>query len=161
MRPAAKLAFAIFLSLWCASVLAAPPPEKTPRFVSLRADMVNLRSGPGERYPIEWVYRRKGLPVEVTAEFDVWRKIRDADGTQGWVHQRMITASRSVLVEGGVRTLHAEPNAAAPAVARAEPGVIARLVACRAAWCEIEAQGVKGWLLRDEVWGVYPDEAVQ
>jgi SH3-like domain-containing protein len=131
-----------------------------PRFVSLRADEVNLRTGPGERYPIDWVLTRKGLPVEIVEEFEAWRKIRDAQGTEGWVHQRMVTGTRNVIVTGELRTLRADADAAAPAVARAEPGVIAHLLDCRDAWCRVELQGVKGWLKRSEVWGVYPTEAV-
>jgi SH3-like domain-containing protein len=135
--------------------------EKTPRFVSLRADEVNLRTGPGERYPVEWVYERKGLPVEVTAQFDVWRRVRDSDGTEGWVHQRMIAAQRSVVVKGAVRTLLGDPDPQAAALARVEPGVVARLLECRGPWCRVEAQGIKGWLPRGEIWGVYPNETVQ
>lgn len=140
---------------------AAAPTDQIPRFVSLRVDDVNLRAGPGERYPIEWVYHRKGLPVEVTAEFDVWRKIRDSQGTTGWVHERMISPKRSVIIEGALRTLRESPEHSAAAVAQAEPGVIARLLACRSAWCRIAAQGITGWLPRDELWGVYPDETVE
>ncbi len=143
-----------------ALVPAAAAEKSVPRFASLRADEVNLRTGPGERYPIDWVLTRKGMPVEVLAEFDVWRKIRDAEGSEGWVHQRMLVASRNVVVEGGIRTLHAEPDAASPAVARAEPGVIGRLIECRGRWCYVEAKGTKGWLERSEIWGVYADEAV-
>jgi SH3-like domain-containing protein len=131
-----------------------------PRFVSLRADEVNLRTGPGERYPIDWVLTRKGLPVEIVEEFEAWRKIRDAQGTEGWVPQRMVTGTRNVIVIGELRTLRADADGAAPAVARAEPGVIAHLLDCRDAWCRVELQGVKGWLKRSEVWGVYPTEAV-
>jgi len=103
---------------------------------------------------------RKGLPVEIVEEFEAWRKIRDAQGTEGWVHQRMVTGTRNVLITGELRTLRADADAAAPAVARAEPGVIAHLLDCRDTWCRVELQGVKGWLKRSEVWGVYPGEAV-
>jgi SH3-like domain-containing protein len=140
---------------------AAAADEKMPRFASLRADAVNLRAGPGDRYPIQWVYQRKGLPVEITAAFDVWRKIRDFEGVEGWVHQRMIAAQRNVMVQGGLRTLRVAPDPNAAPVARAEAGAVARLVECRGAWCEIEAQGTTGWLMRSDVWGVYPDETVQ
>lgn len=141
-----------------ASAAAAETDEKLPRFESLRADMVNLRAGPGERYPVEWVYQRKGLPVEVTASFDVWRRIKDSDGTEGWVHERMLTGRRSVIVTGALRTLHSDANGASAAVARLEPGVVARLLACKGDWCRLEAQGIKGWLPRGEIWGVFPDE---
>jgi SH3-like domain-containing protein len=140
--------------------MAAEKALPVPRFVSLRADEVNLRTGPGERYPIDWVLTRKGLPVEIVEEFEAWRKIRDPQGTEGWVHQRMVTGTRNVMVTGDVRTLRADPDATAPAVARAEPGVIAHLLDCRDTWCRVELQGMKGWLKRSEVWGVYPSEAV-
>jgi SH3-like domain-containing protein len=135
--------------------------EKIPRYASLRSDEVNLRTGPGERYPIDWVLTKKGLPVEIVAEFDVWRKIHDSEGTEGWVHERLLSDSRTVILVGNIRVLHAEPDAAAPAVARAEPGVIASLLECGGPWCRVEARGIKGWLRRNEVWGVSPDEAVQ
>jgi SH3-like domain-containing protein len=137
---------------------AAEKALPVPRFASLRSDEVNLRSGPGERYPIDWVLTKKGLPVEIVQEFDVWRKIRDNQGSVGWVHQRMVSGQRTVIVTGAIRTLRADPDAAA--VARAEPGLVARLLECRGAWCRVEAQDIKGWLKRSEVWGVYADEAV-
>jgi SH3-like domain-containing protein len=139
---------------------SAQKAQPVPRFASLRADEVNLRTGPGERYPIDWVLVKKGLPVEIVQEFDVWRKIRDSQGSEGWVHQRMVAGTRSVIVAGVVRTLRADAAAAAPAVAHVEPGVVARLLECRGSWCRIETAGIKGWLGRSEVWGVYPDEVV-
>lgn len=159
LRTRLRLAAAILLVL-VASVAGAAE-RQLPRFATLRVGEVNLRTGPGERYPIDWVLIRKGLPVEIVQEFDVWRKIRDFQGSEGWVHQRMLTGARNVLIEGGVRILHVEPDAASPPVARAEAGVVARLIECRGPWCRVEAQGIKGWLKRDEVWGVYPDESVQ
>ena len=139
---------------------AAEKADPPPRFVSLRADVVNLRTGPGNRYPIEWVYHRKGLPVEILAEHDQWRQVRDWQGTKGWVHQRLLTDLRNVIVEGAQRLLRAEPNAHAPAVAKLDPGVIARLLECRASWCRVKAAHIRGWLHRSEVWGVLPDETV-
>jgi SH3-like domain-containing protein len=157
----ARLRLAATIILILAAPVAGAAERQLPRFVTLRADEVNLRTGPGERYPIDWVLIRKGLPVEIVEEFDVWRKIRDFQGSEGWVHQRMLTGARNVLIEGGVRVLHSEPDAASPPVARAEAGVVGRLLECRGPWCRVEAQGIKGWLKRDEVWGVYPDESVQ
>jgi SH3-like domain-containing protein len=159
LRTRLRLAAAILLVL-VASVSGAAE-RQLPRFATLRAGEVNLRTGPGERYPIDWVLIRKGLPVEIVQEFDVWRKIRDFQGSEGWVHQRMLTGARNVLIEGGVRILYAEPDVTSPPVARAEAGVMARLIECRGPWCRVEAQGIKGWLKRDDVWGVYPDESVQ
>ena len=132
-----------------------------PRFVSLHADKVNLRTGPGRRYPIEWILTRKNLPVEVTAEFEHWRRIRDYEGTEGWVHERMLEGKRDVVVTGAVRPLRRQPEPNAPILARAEPGVVARLLECRGAWCRIDAGKAAGWIRRDEIWGVLPDETVE
>ena len=155
--------------LTAAFVVAAPPAaageseggQKLPRFVSLRSDQVNLRVGPGENYPIEWVLTRKEMPVEIVKEFENWRMIRDWQGTEGWVHERMLTGKRAVVVKGGIRTLHRQPDPASPAVARAQPGVIARLLECRADWCRIDAADHAGWVQRGDLWGVYPDGIVQ
>ena len=135
--------------------------QKVPRFVTLRSDQVNLRVGPGENYPIEWVLTRKDMPVEIIKEFENWRMIRDWQGTEGWVHERMLAGKRAVIIKGGIRTLRREPDVASPAVAHAEPGVIARLMECRADWCRVDAADHTGWVQRGDLWGVYPDEVVQ
>jgi SH3-like domain-containing protein len=144
---------------------AAPSNEgegnlRLPRFVSLHADRVNLRTGPGDRYPIDWVLTHKDMPVEITGQFEHWRHIRDWEGTEGWVHERMLTGKRGVIVKGGVRPLYQQPDPATSVIARAEPGVVARLVECRGVWCRVETADVAGWLRRSDVWGVYPDETV-
>jgi len=144
-----------------AGVAGADTVAAVQRYATLRASEVNLRAGPGEQFPIQWVYHRKALPVEVIGKSDVWRKIRDWQGTEGWVHERMLTASRGVIVRGAVRPLHSAPDPASDIVARAEPGVIAKLLACRGAWCEVETSDIRGWLGRNEVWGVDPDEEVR
>jgi SH3-like domain-containing protein len=133
-----------------------------PRFVSLRADEVNLRTGPGLRYPIEWVYTRKNLPVEVIAEYDVWRKVRDWQGTEGWVHESMLSSRRMMVVMGTPRKLRESDNDHARTLAVVDPGVIGHLDRCPGgdAYCEIEINGIHGWLRRDQIWGVYPDERV-
>ncbi len=133
-----------------------------PRFVSLRAGEVNMRTGPGLRYPVDWVYRRRTLPMEVIAEYGTWRKVRDWQGAEGWVHQSMLDARRTVIVLGAVRVLRSLPDADSDPAARAEPGVIATVRECPTdgVWCRVEADGAEGWLRRDEVWGVYPREAL-
>jgi SH3-like domain-containing protein len=153
----AALAFAVP----SASAAEAEPGERLPRFVSLRSDQVNLRVGPGENYPIRWVLTRKEMPVEIIKEFEHWRMIHDWQGTEGWVHERMVSGKRTVVVKGGVRALHRLPDLASGIIARAEPGVFAHLLECRGVWCRIEAADIVGWVQRAEVWGVYPDEAVQ
>ncbi len=141
---------------------AKPPlakPEGTrsgrplPRFASLRAAEVNVRTGPGVRYPVEWVFKRRSFPIEIVAEFDTWRKVRDWQGTVGWVHRSMLSGRRTVLVTGLVRLLHSEPAAGAKTVARLEPGVVAELLRCEKSWCEIQAAGHSGWLRKGEFWG--------
>jgi SH3-like domain-containing protein len=150
--------------LFFASFLPALAADKTlpvPRFVSLRSEQVNVRTGPGERYPIDWIFNRKDLPVEIVAEFENWRKIRDFEGAEGWVHQRMLIGRRSILVRDKVRELHSKPQSEAEVVARLEPNVVAKLIECQGPWCRVEAQGIAGWLRRAEFWGVYPNETVQ
>ena len=132
-----------------------------PRFVTLRADEVNLRTGPGTRYPIDWVYRRRGLPVEIVDEFDTWRRIRDWQGTEGWVHQSMVQGQRGLLVTGKRQTLRRRPEPEAPAVALLDAGVVGVLERCQAAWCEVTAGGFSGWLPREAFYGLYVDENLE
>jgi SH3-like domain-containing protein len=107
------------------------------------------------------VLTRKDMPVEIVREFQEWRMIRDWQGTEGWVSDRMLAGKRAVIIRGAIRALHRRPDGASPLIARAEPGVMARLLECQEAWCRIDAGGVAGWVRRDEVWGVYPNETVQ
>ncbi len=134
-----------------------------PRFAALRADEVNMRTGPGTRYPIEWVYKRRELPMEIEREFEVWRLVRDQEGVKGWVHQATLTGRRTVVVTGAERPLRRTADDTAGPVAMLKPGVIARIRACPAngAWCEVQVGDYRGWLKRDEVWGVYPNEEVK
>jgi SH3-like domain-containing protein len=158
----ARWAIALVLSASAASALAQAQGQ-TPRYLSLRANEVNLRTGPGVRYPVEWVFRRRGLPVEVIGEFETWRRIRDWEGTEGWVHQSMLWHRRFAVVVGELRTLRHEPEADARPVARVEPGVIGELLRCDEdeAWCRMQIAGHEGWLRRDEIWGVYADEVIE
>ena len=138
---------------------ASQPAAKLPRFASLRSDEVNLRVGPGRNYPIEWILTRKGLPVEIVAQFEHWREIREPQGSEGWVQERMLIGQRTVMVIGGVRALRQAPSGASAIVARAEPGVVANLLECRGEWCRITADHLTGWIRRAEVFGVLPDES--
>ncbi|MBH63636.1 MAG: hypothetical protein CL569_14540 [Alphaproteobacteria bacterium] len=138
--------------------IEASAQTEFPRFASLRAERVNVRSGPGVRYPIVWVFVRRGLPIEVTAEFKFWRKIRDRDGSEGWVHQGLISGTRTALVVGTMRPLHDGPSETTPAILFAEPGVQGELLACRDSWCETRIAGRVGWMQRDHLWGVRAEE---
>lgn len=136
-------------------------PLPIPRYVSLKSDEVNVRTGPGVQYPIEWVFTRRHMPVEVIEQYEYWRKIRDVEGTTGWVHNSMISGKRYALVTGDVRSLRRKPELTAPDAAHLEAGVIGQILECEGAFCRIEAGGIKGWLARSEFWGVYPNEAVK
>ena len=129
-----------------------------PRFVSLGADRVHLRFGPGREYPISWVLARKGLPVEIIAEFDTWRKVRLHDDDEGWIHASLLSSRRTIMVTEAVRELRRTPDDDARVVLRAEPGVIGELVDCEQAWCRVDIQGRRGWLRRDAFWGTLPGE---
>ncbi|WP_341705767.1 SH3 domain-containing protein, partial [Ferrovibrio sp.] len=130
-----------------------------PRFVSLAADKVNARTGPGARYPIAWQYQRRHLPVEVTAEYEFWRRIRDHDGTEAWVHKNLTSGRRYGIIEGRVRALHAKPDEMSDILLEAEPGVQAYLRKCPdRIWCQVEIAGTRGWMPRAGLWGLYPGE---
>jgi len=142
--------------------VAAESTLKLPRFVTLRASEINARAGPGLQYPIKWVYRRPGLPVEVVKEFDNWRMVRDHEGGQAWIVVGALSPRRAMLITGALRTLRARPAADAPSVAQAEPGVLGRLIECNAEnWCRVEISGIRGWLRRGEFWGTYKGEIVK
>jgi len=136
------------------------PGDQVPRFMSVKQSPANVRRGPSSEHEILWVYRHPRLPVEVIAEHQDWRRIRDWEGDEGWVYQALLTSRRSVIVVGQPATLRSGPELTAPAVAIAEPGVVADLVACAGGWCEIDADGHDGWVDRAAIWGVYPDEVV-
>jgi SH3-like domain-containing protein len=155
----AAIALAVILA--AASSIAAESKRQLPRFVSLKSEEINVRTGPGARYPVQWVLRRRFMPVEIIAEFETWRKIRDWEGAIGWVHQRTLTGRRSIIVTGRIRTIRRRPRNDAPAIARAEPKNIGRLLSCRNTWCRVDIQGRRGWLQRRSFWGVYPKESIK
>jgi len=170
-RRAVGLAVAAGLAGLAVAAVAGPAAGQSglplPRFVTLGTDEANLRAGPGRQYPVEWVFVRRWMPVEVVAEFDTWRRIRDWDGVEGWVHQSLLSGRRGMVVTGdAIRSLLAEPRDDAAVVARVEPGVIGRLERCpdadqpHRAWCHVRIGGYRGWMPRAAIWGVYPDETV-
>jgi SH3-like domain-containing protein len=133
-----------------------------PRFVSMRAETANARRGPGLDQRVDWAFVRRGLPLQVTAEYGHWRRVEDADGAGGWVHHSLLSGARTALVQGDEPVaLRAEPEAGARVRALAEPGVVARLEACDGPWCAVAAEGVEGWLPRAALWGVGPDETIE
>lgn len=131
-----------------------------PRFASLRSDEVNVRTGPGTRYPVDWVFKRKGMPVEIVAEYENWRKIRDWQGASGWVHQSLLTGKRSFIVPAKVASLHRTPARSADVVAKLEPEVMGEIQSCSGEWCRVKVSGMSGWLERSDLWGVYRSEPI-
>ena len=128
-----------------------------PRFVSLKPDRANLRRGPAAKYRIDWVYRRRGLPLEVIGEYGNWRRVRDWEGITGWIYAPLLSGRRTALAREAVKML-SRPDARSFLVARIERGALLRLVACRGDWCKVRAAGLSGWVPRSALWGVYPDE---
>jgi SH3-like domain-containing protein len=124
-----------------------------PRFVSLGTNKVYVRTGPGKQYPIDWIYQRKNLPVEVTAEYDIWRRVRDHEGSSGWVHGSMLSGRRTVTIQNGIQTLYYKPDLQSRPVMRAEADVIAELRRCQPGWCEIQIDGKRGWIKISGIWG--------
>lgn len=151
--------FAVFF--FSAETLAATDLP-LPRFVSLRSNQINLRTGPGIRYPVEWVYLKSDLPVEITAEFEHWRKIKDFNGREGWVHQHMVSGRRTVRVTKDSFLLRAASPDALP-LARIESGAIGRLILCptNINLCKVDFSDYQGWVARDLLWGIYPQESLE
>ncbi|HET7086305.1 MAG TPA: SH3 domain-containing protein [Rhizomicrobium sp.] len=145
--------------LWIFSVACVwAAPEKILRYVSQRPDKAYLREGPSFAHKVLWVYRHRGYPFAVTAEFDVWRRVRAADGTVGWMSASMLSDQRTVLITGKERVrITAQPGGGKP-VALADPGAIARLVACTREACHIRGESADGWITKDRIWGVGADE---
>lgn len=142
-----------------------------PRYVSLRTDRVNLREGPSKDHRTAWVYQRAGLPVEIVAEYDNWRRIRDSEGTEGWVLQSLLSGRRTALVlpwaknKAEVIPLVADKLETAGTVARMQPNVIVNVKKCDGTWCRVavpipNARDNDGYIRQEKLWGVYPGEKV-
>ncbi len=138
-----------------------------PRFVSLKSKRVNLRIGPSTDYAASWMYTKAGLPVEIIQEYDNWRRIRDADGTEGWVNQALLSGSRTAVAAPWMRgkgeavyvNMRRDPMPSSSVIAKLEPGVVFEVKECTGDWCRVDAGGAEGWVAQSEVWGAYPGEA--
>jgi SH3-like domain-containing protein len=156
------------VSAWLLALVALSAPAHAqvgevtglplPRFVSLAADVANLRLGPRRSYDVVAVYRKRGLPLQIVGEFDNWREVVDFEGERGWMHTSLLSGRRTVMVRGEPAVLRRGADADAPAMARLAPGVVARLLHCATeeAWCFVEVAGRRGWLARERLWGVAP-----
>lgn len=161
-------------ALFSLALLGAMPPVATaqatkpergpvtnlplPRYVSVKAAEANVRRGPSLTHRIDWVFKRRNMPVEITAEYGHWRRVRDRDGAGGWVHYSLLSGVRHVIVDHDMLALHVRPDPKTAISARVELGVIARLEKCTPDWCRLNAGGYRGWAPKDKLWGVKPDE---
>src|SRR5436305_2442154 len=141
---------AILLSLFVTGAQAAP----VLRYVSQRTDKAYLREGPTFAHKVLWVYRHRGYPYAVIAEFDVWRRVRTVDGTVGWMAASMLSDQRTVLVTGKGRARLYEKPEGGKVVALADPGAVAALTACAPSACRVRAESIDGWIAKDRIWGV-------
>lgn len=145
--------------------ITAPNPSglPIPRWVSIRASEANMRTGPGARYPIEWVLQFRNLPVEVVEEFENWRRVRASDDTVGWVHKSMLSGNRMATVAVAQARVMQSPDSGAPVAAFVEEGVVVALDRCGPDWCQvaIASHGVEGWIPREALWGIYDGETVE
>jgi len=130
-----------------------------PRYVSLKSDRVNVREGPSKDHPTLWIYERAALPVEITAEFETWRKIRDSEGAEGWVLHSLLSGRRTALVAPWKKEpqLLVAADHSTPTV-KLGPGVIGNLRGCDGKWCHIAGKGFDGYMEQENLWGVYPGE---
>jgi SH3-like domain-containing protein len=169
MMPYRKFSVLCFILLTNATAYAAVNENESevgkgisglpvPRFASLRSDDVNMRTGPGTRYPIEWVFKHQGLPIEITAEYEIWRRVRDPEGAEGWVHKSAISGKRSAIITGALRELRKDPDAQSSVLAHLEMGSTGQLMSCAKDWCKLKFNGIKGFLPKTHFWGAYPNE---
>lgn len=135
-----------------------------PRFVSLGAGEVNVRTGPGSDYPIAWQFVRARYPVEVTQEYDNWRRIRDINGDQGWVLGTLLSSERTAIVRGDAGTevpVYSQPSATSSVTTRLQAGVQAAIDECDNGWCRLIDPRFNGWVEQAVLWGTYPNERVE
>ena len=147
-----------------------PPVQKgpsglpLPRFVSLKSDRINVRAGPGQDYPVSWIFNRAGMPVEIIAEFENWRRIRDAEGAEGWIYHSLLSGRRTGVITPWESDDKAYPMLSSQAegriVANLKPNVVVSINHCDSQWCEIAARGYEGYVPQKDIWGVYPGEVV-
>ncbi len=161
----------MFFAASVGGATAQPQPVGTasglpiPRFVSVKADKVNVHIGPAKNYEVKWVYQRAGLPVEITAEFENWRRIRDADGAEGWVYHSLLSGRRTGMVMAKSKdvlvAVHQRADARSTVAAQLQPGVLATVKYCGGNWCRVTGQGFDGFVPQERLWGVYPNEKVE
>jgi SH3-like domain-containing protein len=135
-----------------------------PRYVSLKSDHVNVRAGPTKDNDVAWVYTRSGLPVEITAEFENWRRVRDSEGAEGWVYHSLLSGRRTAVItmktKDDLAPLYDRADQTSAVAARLQAGVVAQVKKCTSSWCHVFGSGFDGWIEQQRLWGVYADEQV-
>jgi SH3-like domain-containing protein len=135
-----------------------------PRFVSLKSDHVNVRNGPNKDQDVSWIFTRPGLPVEITAEFENWRRVRDSDGSEGWVYHSLLSGRRTAIVTtkspNNLTPLYESADPASGVAARLQTGVVANVKNCTSGWCRVTGSGFDGYIQQERLWGVYQNEKV-
>ena len=135
-----------------------------PRYVSLKSDHVNVRAGPTKDNDVAWVYTRSGLPVEITAEFENWRRVRDSEGSEGWVYHSLLSGRRTAVVtmkhKDDLAPIYDRADPGSAVAARLQAGVVAQVKKCVTGWCRVMGTGFDGWIQQERLWGVYADEQV-
>jgi SH3-like domain-containing protein len=136
-----------------------------PRFVSLKADRVNVRAGPNKDQDVRWVYTRAGMPVEITAEFENWRRIRDWEGAEGWVYHSLLSGKRTAVVVPTLKTdlvpLYESPDIESAVTARLQSGVLTQIKSCTRNWSQVSGKDFSGYIEQERLWGAYPNEKVE
>ncbi|GLH77742.1 hypothetical protein SSBR45G_26500 [Bradyrhizobium sp. SSBR45G] len=135
-----------------------------PRYVSLKSDHVNVRAGPTKDNDVAWVYTRSGLPVEITAEYENWRRVRDSEGSEGWVYHSLLSGRRTAVVtmknKDDLAPIFESADSTSAVTARLQAGVVAQVKRCGNGWCKVLGTGFEGWIQQQRLWGVYADEQV-
>jgi SH3-like domain-containing protein len=166
---AISAALAALIALGCAPAWAGSDAVTSglpvPRFVSLKADRVTVRGGPDKDHDVAWIYTRAGWPVEITAEFENWRRIRDCDGAEGWVYHALLSGKRTAAVQLKTKTdlapIYQNPDLRSATIARLQVGVLGAVKHCTGTWCQISGEGFAGWIEQSALWGVYPGEKIE
>src|SRR3978361_2225421 len=138
---------------------------RLPRCVRLKSDQVSVRAGPTKDNDVAWVYTRSGLPVEITAEFENWRRVRDSEGAEGWVYHSLLSGRRTAVItmktKDDLAPLYDRADQASAVAARLQNGVVAQVKKCTSGWCRVIGHGFDGWIEQQRLWGVYADEKVE
>jgi SH3-like domain-containing protein len=159
---AAMTCFAAPAARAASEIATGPSGLPLPRFVSLKADKINVHVGPAKTYDVTWIYTRAGLPVEITAEFENWRRIRDGEGAEGWVYHSLLSGRRTglVLAKEELVPLREAGDPEGAVTAELQAGVVGTVKKCTGTWCRISGEGFDGWIEQQRLWGVYPNEKI-